>query len=34
MNYYNTAKIKGIHSNMLDIHPLNDIWKAAGKPGP
>jgi oligopeptide transport system substrate-binding protein len=30
-NYYNPARIKGIHSNMLDDHPLNDIWKTAGQ---
>jgi oligopeptide transport system substrate-binding protein len=26
-NYYNPAKIKGTHPNILDDHPLNDIWK-------
>jgi oligopeptide transport system substrate-binding protein len=25
--YYDGNKIKGIHTNMLDCHPLNDIWK-------
>jgi oligopeptide transport system substrate-binding protein len=28
-NYYNPARIKGIYPNMLDDHPLNDIWKTA-----
>jgi oligopeptide transport system substrate-binding protein len=27
-NYYNPAKVKGIYPNILDEHPLNDIWKA------
>ncbi len=26
-NYYNPARIKGIHPNVLDAHPVNDIWK-------
>jgi oligopeptide transport system substrate-binding protein len=30
-NYYDPAKVKGIFSNMLDEHPMNDIWKAAAK---
>lgn len=29
LTYYDPAKIKGIHNNILDCHPLNDIWKAA-----
>jgi oligopeptide transport system substrate-binding protein len=28
-NYYNPARIKGVHSNILDEHPLNAIWKIA-----
>jgi oligopeptide transport system substrate-binding protein len=31
LDYYNGGKIKGIHSNILDIHPLNDIWKMKEK---
>ena len=27
MNYYDGEKIKGIHPNILDTHPFNDIWK-------
>jgi oligopeptide transport system substrate-binding protein len=27
LTYYNPAKVKGIHQNILDIHPLNAIWK-------
>ncbi len=30
-NYYNPTKIKGIYPNVLDQHPVNDIWKVAGK---
>jgi oligopeptide transport system substrate-binding protein len=26
-NFYNPAKVKGIYVNVLDIHPLNAIWK-------
>jgi oligopeptide transport system substrate-binding protein len=26
-NYYNPAKVKGVYANILDEHPLNDIWK-------
>jgi oligopeptide transport system substrate-binding protein len=26
-NYYDPAKIKGVHPNILDDHPLNAIWK-------
>ncbi len=26
-NYYDPAKIKGVHPNILDEHPLNAIWK-------
>jgi oligopeptide transport system substrate-binding protein len=29
--YYDGNKIKGIHPNILDIHPLNAIWKMKGK---
>ncbi|HEX4120540.1 MAG TPA: peptide ABC transporter substrate-binding protein [Verrucomicrobiae bacterium] len=29
-NYYDPAKIKGIYPNILDEHPLNDIWKVPG----
>ncbi|MDB6059817.1 MAG: oligopeptide transport system substrate-binding protein, partial [Verrucomicrobiales bacterium] len=25
--YYNPANVKGIYPNVLDIHPLNAIWK-------
>lgn len=25
-NFYDPAKVKGIHANVLDIHPLNAIW--------
>jgi oligopeptide transport system substrate-binding protein len=28
-DFYNSAKVKGIHANVLDIHPLNAIWKVA-----
>jgi len=28
--YYDGGKIKGIHPNLLDIHPLNAIWKVKG----
>jgi oligopeptide transport system substrate-binding protein len=27
--YFNDQKIKGIYPNLLDEHPLQDIWKAA-----
>lgn len=27
LNYYNGDRIKGIHANILDAHPFNDIWK-------
>lgn len=27
LNYYDGEKIKGIHSNLLDEHPPNYIWK-------
>ena len=27
LTYYNPAKIKGIYPNILDDHPLNDVWK-------
>jgi oligopeptide transport system substrate-binding protein len=26
-NYYNPEKIHGIYNNLLDIHPLNAIWR-------
>src|SRR5262249_49528859 len=26
-NYYNPARIQGVHSNLLDLHPINAIWK-------
>jgi oligopeptide transport system substrate-binding protein len=26
LSFYNPAKVKGIHHNILDIHPLNSIW--------
>ncbi|MDB6018686.1 MAG: oppA [Pedosphaera sp.] len=32
LNYYNDAKIKGIYNNILDMHPVNYIWKE--KPSP
>ena len=28
-NFYDPAKVKGIHANALDIHPLNTIWKSS-----
>jgi oligopeptide transport system substrate-binding protein len=31
LTYYNPAKIKGIYPNILDVHPLNDIWKATAQ---
>jgi oligopeptide transport system substrate-binding protein len=27
LTLYNPTKVKGIHQNILDIHPLNAIWK-------
>ncbi len=30
-NYYNPARIKGVHSNILDDHPVNAIWRAGAK---
>lgn len=27
-NFYDGTKVKGIHANVLDVHPLNTIWKA------
>jgi oligopeptide transport system substrate-binding protein len=27
-NYFDTNKIKGVYPNILDIHPLNNIWRA------
>jgi oligopeptide transport system substrate-binding protein len=27
LNYYDGRKIKGIYNNVLDMHPINDIWK-------
>jgi oligopeptide transport system substrate-binding protein len=29
--YYNGDRVKGIHTNILDAHPLNDIWKEPGR---
>jgi oligopeptide transport system substrate-binding protein len=29
-NYYDPAKVKGVHPNILDDHPLNAIWKVKG----
>jgi len=31
-NYYNPARIKGIYPNLLDDHPLNNIWKTPDQP--
>jgi oligopeptide transport system substrate-binding protein len=31
INYYDGNKIKGLYTNLLDAHPLNDIWKVKGK---
>jgi oligopeptide transport system substrate-binding protein len=31
LNYYDPGKIKGIYPNILDDHPLNDIWKVKEK---
>ncbi len=28
-NYYNPARIKGVYPNILDVHPLNAIYKVA-----
>ena len=30
-NYFNPDKIKGVYPNVLDIHPVNSIWKVATK---
>jgi oligopeptide transport system substrate-binding protein len=30
-NYYDPARIKGVHSNILDDHPLGAIWRAGAK---
>ncbi|MGZ4988516.1 MAG: peptide ABC transporter substrate-binding protein, partial [Limisphaerales bacterium] len=27
LTFYNPAKVQGIHQNILDMHPLNTIWK-------
>ncbi len=27
LNYFNDAKVKGVYQNVLDMHPLNAIWK-------
>src|ERR1700744_2048911 len=27
LNYYAPAKIKGIHSNIIDVHPYNTIYR-------
>jgi ABC-type oligopeptide transport system substrate-binding subunit len=29
LTYYNGEHVKGIHTNILDSHPLNDIWNVA-----
>ena len=29
--YFNGDKIQGIYTNILDTHPLNAIWRVAGK---
>lgn len=31
LTYYDANRIKGIYPNILDDHPLNAIWKTAGK---
>lgn len=31
LNYYDPARVKGIYPNLLDEHPLNDIWRVAKK---
>jgi oligopeptide transport system substrate-binding protein len=38
-NYYNSERVKGIHSNILDVHPIREIYvqhagpsQAAGSP--
>jgi oligopeptide transport system substrate-binding protein len=31
-NYFDPAKIQGIHQNVLDEHPMQYIWKV--KPSP
>jgi oligopeptide transport system substrate-binding protein len=30
LSYYDGSKIKGIYTNIIDTHPLNDIWKVKG----
>ncbi|HXJ75184.1 MAG TPA: peptide ABC transporter substrate-binding protein [Candidatus Dormibacteraeota bacterium] len=30
-NYYNPDRIQGIHTNILDLHPLGAIWKVASR---
>jgi oligopeptide transport system substrate-binding protein len=27
LNYFDDRKIKGIHNNIIDMHPINAIWK-------
>ena len=29
LNYYNPEKIKGIHSNIIDVHAYNTIYRVA-----
>ncbi len=31
LNYYNPARVKGIRSNMLDLHPFQAIYRVAKK---
>jgi oligopeptide transport system substrate-binding protein len=31
-NYYHPARVHGIHSNVLDVHPINAIWKKSVVP--
>jgi len=31
LNYYNPAHIQGIHSNIVDTHPYNDIYRIASR---
>ena len=30
-NYYNPARVSGVHGNLLDLHPINAIRRTAGK---
>jgi ABC-type oligopeptide transport system substrate-binding subunit len=27
LNYFDDRKIRGIHNNIIDMHPINAIWK-------